>query len=58
VAVNYIREYAFNSSSTYNEAVMLQISLRTIGGNSMTQNLSSASVGIPGFSTGFPGLSK
>ena len=57
LAVNYIREYAFNSNSTYNEAVMLQLSLRTIGGNTVTQNLASTTVGAPGFTTAFPGLS-
>jgi LPS-assembly protein len=56
LAVNYIREYAFNSNSTYNEAVMLQLSLRTIGGNSVTQGLSATSVGVPGFTTSLPGV--
>jgi LPS-assembly protein len=58
VAVNYVREYAFNSSSTYNEAVMFQVSLRTIGGNTVTQNLSSTSVGVPGFAMGVPGTTR
>jgi LPS-assembly protein len=58
VAVNYIREYAFNSSSTYNEAVMFQISLRTLGGNMVTQNLAATSVGVPGFSASIPGATR
>jgi LPS-assembly protein len=56
VAVNYIREYAFNSNSTYNEAVMFQISLRTLGGPTVTQGISGTSIGIPG-AAGIPGLS-
>jgi LPS-assembly protein len=54
LAVNYIREYAYNSNSTYNEAVMFQLSLRTIGGNVVSQGLSTNNVGTPGFGTGIP----
>jgi hypothetical protein len=51
-----MREYSFNSSSTYNDSVMFQFSLRTIGGNSVTQNLAATSIGVPGFS--IPGFTK
>ena len=55
LALNYITEYNYNGSLTYNHAVMLQLSLRTIGGNTVTQNLASTTVGAPGFTSGFPG---
>ena len=54
LAVNYIREYAFNSNSTYNEAVMLQLSLRTIGGNTVTQESSSTTSVPPDLPPPFP----
>jgi LPS-assembly protein len=55
-AVNYAKQYAYNSTATYNDAVMFQLSLRTIGGNVLSQGLSSASgsVGVPGFATALP----
>jgi LPS-assembly protein len=32
LAVNYITEYAYNSNRTFNQTVMLQLGLRTLGG--------------------------
>jgi LPS-assembly protein len=43
LALNYITEYNYNGSLTYNHAVMLQLSLRTIGGNTVTTGLSGLS---------------
>jgi len=56
LAVNYSKQYAYNSNATYNDALMFQLSLRTIGGNVVSQGLSSASGGVtaPGFTTALP----
>jgi LPS-assembly protein len=58
LAVNYAKQYAYNSNSTYNDAVMFQLSLRTLGGNVISQGLSpagsSVGVGAPGFATALP----
>jgi LPS-assembly protein len=48
LAVNYISEYTYNSTLQYNQSVMLQLTLRTIGGNAVTQSLSTVDTGIPG----------
>jgi LPS-assembly protein len=50
LAVNYITEYAYNATTTYNRTIMFQLSLRTLGGNSVSQGLSSNGLGIPGLS--------
>jgi LPS-assembly protein len=54
LAVNYITEYNYNSNQKYNHAVMLQLSLRTIGGNTVTTGLS----GLNSSSDGLTGLTK
>jgi LPS-assembly protein len=48
LAVNYITEYSYNATTTYNQSIMVQMSLRTIGGNAITQNLTAIDTGIPG----------
>jgi LPS-assembly protein len=48
LAVNYITEYTYNATAQYNQSVMFQVSLRTLGGNSVTQSLTSVDTGIPG----------
>jgi LPS-assembly protein len=45
LALNYITEYAYNSTTTYNHTVMFQLSLRTLGGNTVSQGLSTPSGG-------------
>jgi LPS-assembly protein len=50
LALNYITEYAYNSNQKQNQAVMLQVTLRTIGGNSVSTGvaaLSQGSLGLP-----------
>jgi LPS-assembly protein len=54
LAVNYITEYNYNSNQKYNHAVMLQLSLRTIGGNTVTTGLS----GLNSSNDGLTGLTK
>jgi LPS-assembly protein len=49
VAMNYLSEYAYNGTSKFNNTVMFQVSLRTLGGNTTTQGLSAANATIPGF---------
>jgi LPS-assembly protein len=41
LAVNYMTEFRYNTTSSYNHSVMLQVSLRTIGGGTARQGLSS-----------------
>jgi LPS-assembly protein len=48
VALNYLSEFAYNGTSKFNNTVMFQISLRTLGGNTTTQGLSAANAVIPG----------
>jgi LPS-assembly protein len=50
LAVNYITEYRYNTNDAHNHTVMLQFSLRTIGGTSTSQGLSNLSnlPGVPG----------
>jgi LPS-assembly protein len=43
LAVRYLTEYAYNSNSRSTSAIMMQLSLRTLGGNSMTQGVSQLS---------------
>ena len=54
LALNYITDYAYNSTTQLNHTVMFQISLRTIGGNTVSQGLSN----LGAVSAGIPGLSK
>ena len=50
LAVNYITEYAYNATTTYNNTVMFQLSLRTLGGNAVSTGLnSSPAASLPGF---------
>jgi LPS-assembly protein len=50
LAVNYLTEYAYNSSSRSISAVMMQLSLRTIGGNAVSRAVPSMSSLLPGSS--------
>ena len=50
VALNYLSEYAYNGTSKFNNTVMFQVSLRTIGGNTTTQGISAANAVVPGLS--------
>ena len=36
LAANYITEYAYNSNKTFNQTIMMQVSLRTLGGSSFS----------------------
>ena len=49
LAMNYITEYAYNSNQRLNHSVMLQLSLRTLGGNSFSTGISSLNQQVPGF---------
>jgi LPS-assembly protein len=40
IAMNYITEFNYTSTQRYNHTVMMQISLRTLGGHVARQNLS------------------
>ena len=52
LAVNYITEYRYNTNDSHNHTVMLQFSLRTIGGTSTRQGLANLSnlSNVPGMS--------
>ncbi len=50
LALNYITDYAYNSTTQLNHTIMFQISLRTIGGNTVSQGVSGTGFGIPGLS--------
>jgi LPS-assembly protein len=52
LAVNYLAEYAYNSNTRTNSTVMLQLSLRTLGGSSVGH-----AVSAPG-GTALPGSSR
>jgi LPS-assembly protein len=49
LALNYITEYAYNSLNTFNQSVMLQVTLRTLGGSSVgtTSALTPGPSGLP-----------
>jgi LPS-assembly protein len=49
LAVNYITEYRYNTTDAHNHTVMLQFSLRTLGGTSTRQGLANLS-NLPGAS--------
>jgi len=46
LALNYITDYAYNSTTQLNHTLLFQISLRTIGGNTVSQGLGTSN--IPG----------
>jgi LPS-assembly protein len=46
LALNYITEYAYNSTQTFNHSVMMQLTLRTIGGSAVSTNTTALSQGI------------
>ena len=48
LALNYLSEFAYNGTAKFNNTVMFQLSLRTIGGNTTTQGLSAANMVVPG----------
>ena len=48
LALNYITEYNYNSTQKHNHAVMLQMSLRTLGGNSVSTGVSALAQGNQG----------
>jgi LPS-assembly protein len=47
LALNYITDYAYSGSVSVNHTVMMQVSLRTLGGNSASQGASGASASPP-----------
>jgi LPS-assembly protein len=49
LALNYITEYRYNTTDNHNHTVMLQFSLRTLGGTSTRQGLANLS-NLPGVS--------
>jgi LPS-assembly protein len=59
LAMNYITEYNYNSTQRFNHTVLLQLSLRTLGGTSVSQGLTglgaTSSTSTPGH-FGIPGL--
>jgi LPS-assembly protein len=48
LALNYITEYNYNSTQKHNHSVVLQMSLRTLGGNSVSTGVSSLTQGTSG----------
>jgi len=50
LALNYITEYRYNTTDRFNHTVMLQLSLRTIGGTAARQGISTLGSNIPGLS--------
>ena len=48
LALNYITEYRYTTTTSYNHTVMFQLSLRTIGGTSTTQGISTLGSNVPG----------
>jgi LPS-assembly protein len=48
LALNYVTQYSYSSTTTYNHTVLFQISLRTLGGNSFSTGLGSTDLGLPG----------
>ena len=48
LALNYITEYAYNTTQQFNHSIMLQLSLRTIGGSSVSTGVSALSQGVTG----------
>jgi LPS-assembly protein len=48
LALNYITEYSYNTTQQFNHSIMLQLSLRTIGGSSVSTGVSALSQGVTG----------
>jgi LPS-assembly protein len=48
LALNYITDYAYSGSVSVNHTFMMQISLRTLGGNTTNQGVSALNSGVPG----------
>jgi LPS-assembly protein len=48
LALNYIADYAYSGSVSVNHSYMMQISLRTLGGNTSNQGSSALNTGVPG----------
>ena len=46
VALNYITNYTYSGNPTRDQRIMLQISLRTLGGTAFSQTVSSAPAGL------------
>ncbi len=55
LALNYLTEYNYNSTQKSNHAIMLQLGLRTLGGNTVTTGLSALN---STFGDGISGLTK
>jgi LPS-assembly protein len=52
LALNYITSYAYSGSVSVNHTFMMQISLRTLGGNTTNQGASALNSGAPGMISG------
>jgi LPS-assembly protein len=50
MALNYITDYAYSGSVSVNHTFMMQVSLRTLGGNTSNQGASALNSGVPGSS--------
>jgi LPS-assembly protein len=48
LALNYVTDYAYSGSVNVNHTYMMQISLRTLGGNTSNQGSSALATGAPG----------
>ncbi len=49
LALNYITDYAYSGSVSVNHTYLMQVSLRTLGGNTSNQGSSALNSGVPGF---------
>jgi LPS-assembly protein len=54
LGLNYITDYAYSGSLAVNHSFMMQLSLRTLGGNTSSPGTSALNSGVPG-NTGVPG---
>jgi LPS-assembly protein len=54
LSANYITDYAYSGSVAVNHTFTMQLSLRTLGGNTSNQGVSALNTGVPGTS-GIPG---
>ncbi len=50
LALNYVTDYAYSGSVSVNHTFMMQIGLRTLGGNTSNQGVSALNSGAPGVS--------
>ena len=46
LALNYMRNYTYSGVATRDDRIMLQLTLRTLGGTSVSQTVSSAPAGL------------